>query len=124
MNTKKYAIIVFSLLFLLAGFGFAFGDSKGVLSLNLQGAYSFGNQEGWGLTGDGAFAPISYSVVTPVNHVPNDPGRTLGTTWGGAQAKASVSYALKYPFLTGDGPLLCYPNQPGDRSDFHRSGSG
>jgi len=106
MNTKKYAIIVFSLLFLLAGFGFAFGDSKGVLSLNLQGAYSFGNQEGWGLTGDGAFAPISYSVVTPVNHVPNDPGRTLGTTWGGAQAKASVSYALKYPFLTGDGPLF------------------
>ena len=108
MNTKKYAAAVFSLLFLFAGFGFAFGDTAGVLSLNLQGAYSLGNQEGWGLSGDGAFAPISYSVIdtTSANHRAEDPGRSLGTTWGGAEAKAVVSYSLKYPFLTGDGALF------------------
>ena len=115
MNRRSYIKAVFSLLFLFVFLSFALAEgsgrwaaSNGALSLNFQGAYSFGNQEGWGLSGDGAFAPISYTVIntTTANHRADDYGRSLGTTWGGAQAKAVVSYSLKFPFMAGEGALF------------------
>ncbi len=32
--------------------------------------------------------------------------RSLGSTWGGAEAKASLSLARKLPFMVGEGPFL------------------
>lgn len=57
--------------------------TKRTTTLEIIGAYLPGNQEGFGI--DGGFAPISYKEVPreELSHNVNDPGRDLGTTWGG-----------------------------------------
>ncbi|NOY09587.1 MAG: hypothetical protein GXP33_12190 [Spirochaetes bacterium] len=113
MSVKRHVLRFFPVMFFLVSLSFVMGEgssrspeSAGTLSLSFQGAYTFGNSEGWGI--NGGFAPLSYKVVdsSQLSHKTDDPGRSLGTTWGGAQAKAVVSYLLKYPFLTGNGALF------------------
>ncbi len=99
---------VFVVILFIASVGllFARGNSNITesFSLGFQGGYLFGNQAGYGI--NGGFAPVSYSVVTGLSHRSDDPGRSLGTTWGGAQAKALLSYSVKQPFMVGEGPLF------------------
>lgn len=71
------------------------------LALNVQAAYYIPNWAGFDADG---FAPPEYSVKEG-NDAP-DAKRDLGSTWGGAEAKAAVSISQKFPFLVGSGPLM------------------
>ena len=70
------------------------------------GAYYFDDNKGDGVS-DGEFAPISYSPVTDPNSysVEADQGRDLGSGWGGAEAKASITHKIEVPFMQGSGAL-------------------
>jgi hypothetical protein len=84
-----------ALVIFLAPFGLAEGG-KGALSLEVQGAYGFPNLEG---TDSGGLVPIAYSQEKGPG------GREVGSTWGGAEAKAALNYQLVSPAFVGDGPL-------------------
>jgi hypothetical protein len=71
------------------------------ITLDLQAAYYVPNREGYERE---AFAEPDYSPIGG-NDAP-DARRELGSTWGGAQGKASLSVAERFPFLVGDGPLF------------------
>jgi hypothetical protein len=67
-------------------------------SINAVGAYYPANLAGYGSTG---FAPPDYSTV------PGGAGqRDLGSSWGGAEAKASISRSWTIPALRGEGALM------------------
>ncbi len=87
---------------------FLFGKILETSSLDVQAAYYPGNQEGLGVTGDGSLVPISYSVVSNnVGYDTNrDPGRTIGTTWGGVEAQVIYHHRWKISVLTGEGALF------------------
>ena len=72
--------------------------SAGDLSMNLLGAYYIPNQAGYQSSG---FAPLTY---TPVEGQ-DAPGalRTLGSSWGGAEAKVAFTYSDSMPFMAGEG---------------------
>lgn len=74
-------------------------------SLQVFAVYYFPDQEGYGV--DGGFAPISYDVVPKdeAEHRDDDPGRDIGSTWGSVKANAVYAHTIKFPFLTGPGPL-------------------
>lgn len=78
--------------------GYAFGSE---LSLNVVTAYYIPSFSGFEADG---FAPINYSQLEG-SDAPNAK-RTLGSTWGGAEAKASLSISEVFPAFVGDGPLL------------------
>jgi hypothetical protein len=70
--------------------------------LELQGAYYPPNTEALGTTG---FAPVDVTVFPGGD--PSVTGlRTLGTGWGGAEAKAILSEEIVIPFLRGEGALF------------------
>lgn len=70
-------------------------------SLNVLGAYYPSHH--WGYQSSGFSAP-DYSVIEGSTVVPYT--RTLGSSWGGAEAKAAFSLSEKVPFFVGDGPLF------------------
>ena len=77
-------------------------------SLNVLGAYYIPNHSGYEATD---FSPPDFSVISA-----DDTGnaqRDLGTGWGGAEAKVSLSVTDKVPFLVGQGPLLSGNNMRG-----------
>ncbi len=110
-SISKLLMIVVFVLFVISG-GMLFSqDASGItesLHFGFQGGYIFGNQAGYGI--EGGFAPVSYSVVTGLPHRSDDPGRDVGTTWGGAQAKALLNYSIRQPFMVGEGPLFSTNN--------------
>lgn len=80
---------------------FAADPAAPVMALNVQAAYYVPNLGGYGADG---FAPPEYRVVEG-----NDaPGalRSLGSTWGAAEAKAALSVSSRVPFMVGEGPLF------------------
>jgi hypothetical protein len=83
------------LLSALAAFGVLAQVSAGDLSMNVLAAYYIPNLAGYQSSG---FAPITY---TPVEAGADQ--RTLGSTWGGAEAKVAFSYTDAMPFMVGEG---------------------
>jgi hypothetical protein len=73
-------------------------------TLSLTGAYYFGYRDGY--DAGGWFAPPRTDVVEGLPHDPDDPGRDVGNGWGEAGLAASVAHSIRWPFLTGEGPLL------------------
>lgn len=67
------------------------------MSLNFQGAYYIPSFSGY--QSSGFAAPVYQELV-------EDGYRTLGSTWGGAEAKLAFSVVQKIPFLVGEGPLF------------------
>jgi hypothetical protein len=100
----KVLISCFLLLLVIQSFAAEENELTSSLQFNLMGSYIFGHQGGYEI--DGWFAPVSYEVMDDLAHTANDPGREIGTTWGGAEAKAVISYMMKMPFLVGEGPLF------------------
>lgn len=82
----------------LAAVGLLAQVNAGELSMNFLAAYYIPNLAGYQASG---FAPITY---TPLEGQ-DAPGalRTLGSTWGGAEAKLAFSYSDSMPFLVGSG---------------------
>ncbi len=79
----------------LAAAGLAAQVSAGDLSLNFLAAYYIPNLAGYQSSG---FAPATY--------IPVEGGagqRSLGSTWGGAEAKVAFSYSDSMPFMVGEG---------------------
>ncbi len=74
---------------------FTFGDT----AINVQGAYYIPNQ---GAVGSSGFAVPDYS--DPLGGGAGE--RSVGSTWGGAEAKAALSFSKSFPFLRGEGPLF------------------
>jgi len=81
-------------------FGGLLEISAADLALNVQAAYYIPNWAGYDADG---FAPPEYSVKEG-NDAP-DATRSLGSTWGGAEAKAALSLSESFPMLVGSGPL-------------------
>ncbi|MBN1413394.1 MAG: hypothetical protein JW969_21305, partial [Spirochaetales bacterium] len=80
---------------------------KNETSLNVSAVYYFGMIDGYNASG--GFAPPSYDIITglPVpTATPSDPGRNLGSGWGGAGLKVGLTHKIIIPFLTGDGMLF------------------
>jgi hypothetical protein len=69
------------------------------LGFELMGAYYIANQEGYGVDA-GGFAPINYSVLGGASGQ-----RDLGSTWGGAEAKAVIDKSWTIPALVSEGAL-------------------
>ncbi len=70
------------------------------------GAYYFDDNKGD--TINNGFSPISYSPVTNPGTYPlaaGDDGRDLGSGWGGAEAKTSITHKIKVPFMQGTGVM-------------------
>ncbi len=82
------------------------------LSLNVLGAYYFPSWSGYGASG---FAPLEYSVLEGEDAV-GAQERDVGSTWGAAEAKASLSLTEKMPFLVRDGALTAGNNLKGKAS--------
>jgi hypothetical protein len=80
-------------------------DIEHTNTLQLYGVYYFPDQEGYGI--DGGFAPVSYQKVPSdeLDHHSNDPGRSLGSTWGSAKGNAVFDHTITIPVLTGTGAL-------------------
>ena len=107
MKIKQRTLTVFIFFtFFLCSSSTLFSQQEGTkrtTTLEIYGAYLFGNQEGFGI--DGGYAPISYKEVPKeeLSHNANDPGRGLGTTWGGIEGKVFLTHSIKVPFLVGEG---------------------
>lgn len=69
--------------------------SAGDLSMNVLAAYYIPNLAGYQSSG---FAPVTYSPVEA-----GSGERTLGSTWGGAEAKVAFSYTDSIPVMVGEG---------------------
>jgi hypothetical protein len=82
----------------LAALGLLAQASAGDLSMNFLAAYYIPNLAGYQSSG---FAPITYTPVEGKD-APNAL-RTLGSTWGGAEAKVAFSYSDSMPFMVGEG---------------------
>ncbi|MEW6564247.1 MAG: hypothetical protein ACOZCE_11465 [Spirochaetota bacterium] len=82
----------------LAALGMLAQASAGDLSMNFLAAYYIPNLAGYQSSG---FAPITYTPVEGKD-APNAL-RTLGSTWGGAEAKVAFSYSDSMPFMVGEG---------------------
>jgi hypothetical protein len=78
-------------------------------SLNVQLAYYFDDNKGYGVE-DGGFAPVSYDPEPlPAGYVQpthKDEGRDLGSGWGGLEAQVRMTHTIRIPFLTGASPLM------------------
>ena len=101
----KKALIIFTCITNLLGVCLAEESVETDLSLDIMGAYYPGNQEGYQL--EGIFASPSYSVIDLEPSVPLlDPGRSIGSSWGGAEVKAALNYSIKFPLLQAEGALF------------------
>ncbi len=101
---KRYIVTVILFLTFLKGITFAVEQST---FYGMDGAVYIDNNQGYGVT-NGGFAPISYTPVTaPEGYigVPGDPGRKLGSGWGGVKATTFLSHKIKIPFLQGNNVL-------------------
>ncbi|MFA6508377.1 MAG: hypothetical protein WCT14_19915 [Treponemataceae bacterium] len=67
-------------------------------SLNVMAAYYIPHHWGYQETG---FASPNYSMISGASGQ-----RDLGSTWGGAEAKAAFSISERVPFFVGEGPLF------------------
>ena len=99
-------ILIAVILFLLITVALFSADTmESTLSLNIQAAYYLGSQFGYNT--EGTFAPPIYEVLELTSSYPGlDPGREIGTTWGGAEVKTVLNYSFKFPFLVRDGVLF------------------
>ncbi|HOK00077.1 MAG TPA: hypothetical protein PLW34_11015 [Termitinemataceae bacterium] len=82
----------------LVGTLFCSTAGAGDFSLNLLAAYYPPNLSGYQSSG---FAPINYTYIE--GQEPPSALRSLGSTWGGAETKAVLSYTHSTPFLVGPG---------------------
>lgn len=98
MRAKAFDVGAFSLALLLAA-AFSVVPAAADTSLNVQGAYYIPNHGGYGESG---FALPDYS--DPLFGGVGE--RSIGSTWGGAEAKAVLSFSKSLPFLRGEGPLF------------------
>ncbi|MBN2736033.1 MAG: hypothetical protein JXR70_03570 [Spirochaetales bacterium] len=99
---RKSIILI---LLIIQVFSFAEDAVTTKLSLDVMGAYYLGSQGGY--NAEGGFAPPTYEVLDLSPSVPLlDPGRPVGSSWGGAEAKVALNYVMKFPFLVGDGALM------------------
>ncbi len=93
--------VLFLTIYLLIISGTAFAVES-TTYFDAAGAYYFDDNKGFGLR-NGDFAPVSYSPKK--KETPTDADRALGSGWGGAAAKASVTHKIKVPFMQGTGAL-------------------
>jgi len=94
---KKTVIMTIFIILIFTGAAFSLEKST---YFGAAGAYYFDDNKGFGLS-DGDFAPVSYSP----KEAPADDDRALGSGWGGAEAKASITHKIKVPFMQGTGAL-------------------
>jgi len=80
----------------LASFGFAEGSKSGT-SLELQGDYEFPNHEAVDANG---LVPIVYGISAGASGE-----RDVGSSWGGAEAKAIIDHKLVFPVFAGESAL-------------------
>ena len=81
----------------IAGLVFA-QSTQGETSFEFEGDYEFPNHAAVDASG---LVPIVYSVI---GGNPSEP-RSVGSTWGGGEAKAIIDRRLVFPVLAGAGPL-------------------
>jgi hypothetical protein len=74
-------------------------EVKQSLNFEFQGAYDLPNHSGYGLS-DGSFAPLEYGVLSGLAGQ-----RTVGSTWGGAEAQAIIDQNWTIPLLAGEDSL-------------------
>jgi hypothetical protein len=72
--------------------------------LGLAGAYYFGHTGGY--NSHDSYAPVEYKVVEKERLAHTDAGRSLGTSWGGLEAKLNASLATSRPLYEAEHPLL------------------
>lgn len=105
-DVKKKLLILIVPLFLFCGTSvFTAEETEHSTTLQIYGVYYFPDQKGYGT--DGGFLPVSYQVVPAddLTHVTDDPGRSIGSTWGSVQGNAVLTHTITVPFLVGTGPL-------------------
>ena len=78
-------------------------------SVSVSGAYYFPNHDGYGR--DGGFSPVDYSIIRKEALLPYldtslDPGDEIGSSWGAAELKATLSHSRTYGFLQQDNALM------------------
>ncbi|MCD6395951.1 MAG: hypothetical protein J7L71_00290 [Spirochaetaceae bacterium] len=95
----KNVLLLTIYLLIISGTAFAVESTT---YFGAAGAYYFDDNKGFGLS-DGDFAPVSYSPKE--KEAPTDADRALGSGWGGAEAKASITHKIKVPFMQGTGAL-------------------
>ncbi len=108
MRMKPLHLSIISVMFLAGlttGFAQEETEIKHSTSLQIYAVYYLPDQAGYGK--DGGFLPITYKVVPSEDllHHSNDPGRDLGSSWGGAKGNAVFTHTMEIPFLRGPGPL-------------------
>jgi hypothetical protein len=72
--------------------------------LGLAGAYYLGHLGGYNSTS--SYAPVEYKVVDKERLGHTDSGRSLGTTWGGIEAKLNATLSTSLPLFDAQHPLL------------------
>jgi len=80
---------------------------KHSIDFSVMGSYKLGHLSGYNL--DGVFDFPSYDVINLPESTYDelkDPGRSIGSSWGGAEIKVLLNYGLSFPFLVGEGPLF------------------
>ncbi len=100
---KKSLLIIAVIVYINTGSLFAMEEST---YLNIAGAYYFDDNKGYSI--NNGLAPVSYSpILIPGTYsLPaGDEGRSLGSGWGGAEAKAAVIHKMKVPFMQGTGAM-------------------
>ncbi len=103
--------VLFLTIYLLIISGTAFAVES-TTYFGAAGAYYFDDNRGYGVD-NGGFAPLSYTPKTvPEGYVlpTDDKGRDLGNSWGGAEAKASITHKIKVPFMQGNSTLTADNN--------------
>ena len=100
---KNKLIATIFIMFIATGTLFATESST---VFGAAGAYYFDDNKGYNLN-NGDFAPVTY---TKIPAPPDDTKRALGSGWGGAEAKASITHKIKVPFMQGTGTLTADNN--------------
>ena len=99
---KKRLFITILIIIITTGTLFAAESST---FFGAVGAYYFDDNKGYELN-NGEFAPVTYTKIP----AQDDSKRDLGSGWGGAEAKASITHKIKVPFMQGTGALTADNN--------------
>ncbi len=96
--------LIFALMIIFAVAN-AYSDDSPILretAFSAVAAYYPSNLSGYESSG---FSPVSYDFLEG-----GDGERDLGSTWGGAEGKVSLSHTMTIPALRGEGPLFADNN--------------